>query len=116
MPMTPAVAPRFAARYPEASVIFDNMHALHDVVGDILADPTVPRRDKRPTILRAAAAYRDSTTAITSVDEWRAHSRAMGVAAMGGVAPGSESEAAAPAPQAPEGHDDEHPARPPGDE
>ncbi|HVE78206.1 MAG TPA: hypothetical protein VNA89_05075, partial [Gemmatimonadaceae bacterium] len=112
MPMTPAIAPRFAARYPEASVVFDNMHALHDVVGDILADPAIPRRAKRAAILRAAAAYRDSTTSVTSLDEWRAHARAMGVAAMGGLAPGS-SDRAAPASDTPEGHE-HHPGLPPG--
>jgi hypothetical protein len=39
MPMTPAVAPRFAARYPEAAIVFDNLHSMHDVISDILANP-----------------------------------------------------------------------------
>jgi len=41
MPMTAAVAPAFAARYPEAAIIFDNLHSMHDVVSDILANPTL---------------------------------------------------------------------------
>ncbi|MFI5310672.1 MAG: hypothetical protein ACHQQ3_05535, partial [Gemmatimonadales bacterium] len=86
MPMTPAIAPRFAARYPEASVIFDNMHALHDVVSDILTSPVVPAGRKREALLRAAAAYRDDTTAVTTVDAWREMARMMGAEHMGGVA------------------------------
>ena len=77
MPMSAAVAPRFAARYPDAAIIFDNLHALHDVVSDILASDRVTRAEKRAAILAAAAAYRDRTTATMSVEEWRAMSRAM---------------------------------------
>jgi hypothetical protein len=78
MPMAPAVAPRFAARYPEAAIVFDNLHALHDVVADILASPEVGPARKREAILVAAAAYRDDTTAVTSVDEWRRMAEMMG--------------------------------------
>jgi hypothetical protein len=85
MPMTPAIAPRFAARYPEASIIFDSLHSLHDVVSDVLASSVVPDSKKRETILRAAAAYRDDTTAITTVAEWRDMAAMMGVERMGGV-------------------------------
>jgi hypothetical protein len=35
------------------------MHALHDVVADILASDRVPSSGKRGVILTAAAAYRD---------------------------------------------------------
>jgi hypothetical protein len=59
MPMSAEAAPLFAARYPEAANIFDNMHALHDVVADILASDRVPSSGKRGVILTAAAAYRD---------------------------------------------------------
>lgn len=86
MPMTPAVAPRFATRYPEASIIFDNLHSLHDVVSDILTSPVVPPRMKREAILRAAATYRDDTTGITTVAEWRSMSAMMGADRMGGLA------------------------------
>jgi hypothetical protein len=87
MPMSPAVAPQFSARYPDAAIIFDNLHALHDVAADIIASPTIPRTRKRAALLAAAAAYRDSTTAVTSRDEWRQHSVHMGVEQMGGRAP-----------------------------
>jgi hypothetical protein len=87
MPMSPAVAPHFSTLYPEAAIIFDNLHALHDVAADILASTVVPQSEKRSTILRAAAAYRDSTTGVTSRDEWREHSMHMGVEQMGGRAP-----------------------------
>jgi hypothetical protein len=87
MPQSAAIASRFSARYPEAAIIFDNLHSLHDVVSDILADPSIPRAAKRPTILAAAARYRDSTTAITSVEEWKSMAEAMGIAKMGGPAP-----------------------------
>jgi hypothetical protein len=80
MPLTPGVAPLFAARYPEASAIFDNLHALHDVVSDILASPKIPRSEKRAALLKAAAAYRDSTTSITTRDEWKSMAREMGTA------------------------------------
>ena len=48
--------PLFSARYPEAANIFDNLHALHDVVSDILASDIVPRAKKREAIPQAAAA------------------------------------------------------------
>jgi hypothetical protein len=56
MPMTPSVAPRFATRYPEAAIIFDNLHSMHDVISDILANDAVPRGRKRDEILRAGGA------------------------------------------------------------
>jgi hypothetical protein len=87
MPLAAAVAPRFAARYPEAAIIFDNLHSLHDVVADILASPKVSSKEKRPTILRAIGAFRDSTTEVVSRDEWRSMALEMGVAKMGGLAP-----------------------------
>jgi hypothetical protein len=86
MPMTAAVAPRFAERYPEVAIIFDNLHSMHDVVSDILASPKVPRSRKRAEILKAAAMYRDSASFITTRDDWRAMSAAMGVGRMGGAA------------------------------
>jgi hypothetical protein len=87
MPMSPAVAPRFSELYPEAAIVFDNLHALHDVAADIFASPIIPSSQKRAAILRAAAAYRDSTTGVTSRDEWRQHSVHMSVEQMGGRAP-----------------------------
>jgi hypothetical protein len=87
MPLAAAVAPRFAARYPDAAIIFDNLHSLHDVVADILASPVVADRDKRAAILHALAAFRDSTTEVVSREEWRSMALDMGVEKMGGAAP-----------------------------
>jgi hypothetical protein len=86
MPMSAAIAPAFSARYPEAAIIFDNLHALHDVVADILASPDVPSYRKREFILAAAARFRDDTSSVVSRADWIAMSQAMGVERMGGVA------------------------------
>ncbi|HEX2723241.1 MAG TPA: hypothetical protein VHM24_10005 [Gemmatimonadaceae bacterium] len=93
MPMSVAVAPAFSSRYLEAAIMFDNLHSLHDVVSDILANPNVPRPAKRKTILDAAARYRDDRTAVTSVAEWVDMSHSMGVERMGGRAPFAASKA-----------------------
>ena len=87
MPMSPAIATRFSGEYPEAAVIFDNLHSLHDVVSDILSNPQVPRSKKREAILAAAAKYRDDTSNVTSADEWRSMAVEMGVQNMGGLPP-----------------------------
>jgi hypothetical protein len=87
MPMAAAVAPRFSALYPEAAIIFDNLHSLHDVVADILASPLIAARDKRSAILRAVHTFQDSTTQVISRDEWRSMALEMGVQNMGGPAP-----------------------------
>jgi hypothetical protein len=84
MPMSAAIAPAFSERYPEAAIIFDNLHSMHDVVSDILANPIVPRDAKRKAILEAAAHYRDDHTRITTVSEWRDMAAEMGAAKMGG--------------------------------
>jgi hypothetical protein len=88
MPMTAAVAPLFAARYPEIGIIFDNLHAMHDVVSDILVSREVPRERKREEILRAANRYRDETSFVMTDDEWRAMAIGVGVENMGGPAIG----------------------------
>jgi hypothetical protein len=88
MPMTAAVAPTFAARFPEAAIIFDNLHSMHDVVSDILASPDVPREQKRAEILRAAERYRDDSSFLMTEQEWREMAVGMGVENMGGVAAG----------------------------
>jgi hypothetical protein len=86
MPMTAAIAPTFASRYPEAAIIFDNLHAMHDVISDILASPKVPQGKKREEILRAAARYRDSTSFAMTRQEWMEMAQMMGIANMGGPA------------------------------
>jgi hypothetical protein len=88
MPMTAAVAPAFAARYPEVAIVFDNLHAMHDVISDILASPAVPRARKRAEILLAASRYRDDTSFAMTRDEWREMAGMMGTANMGGPAVG----------------------------
>jgi hypothetical protein len=88
MPMTAAVSPTFAARYPEAAIIFDNLHSMHDVVSDILASPKVPQSKKREEILKAASRYRDRTSFAMTPAEWREMAEMMGVQNMGGPAVG----------------------------
>jgi ketosteroid isomerase-like protein len=88
MPMTAAVAPAFAARFPEAAIIFDNLHSMHDVVSDILTNDAVPRERKRTEILRAARLYRDDTSYVMPVAAWLAMSGHMGIENMGGPSVG----------------------------
>jgi hypothetical protein len=109
MPMTAAISPTFAARYPEAAIIFDNLHSMHDVVSDILANPNVPRSRKRAEILLAAERFRDDTSYVMPVEAWRTMSIEMGVENMGGPAVGFS--AALPTPTVTRGavmqHDDQ---------
>jgi hypothetical protein len=87
MPMTAAVAPRFADRHPRAAVIFDNLHMMHDIISDILASEQVPRDRKAKEIEQALAEFRDGTRNTITLAEWREMGEAMGgVARMGGVA------------------------------
>ena len=86
MPMTAAIAPQFSARYPEAAIIFDNLHSMHDVISDILANPSVPRDRKRTEIMRAARLFRDDTSYVMPVVAWRTMAEHMGIENMGGPA------------------------------
>ena len=89
MPMTAAIAPTFAARYPEAAIIFDNLHAMHDVVSDILTNNSkVPHNGKRAAILEAGKRYRDATTFPMSIAEWKSMGAMMGIENMGGPSVG----------------------------
>jgi hypothetical protein len=88
MPMTAAIAPTFSAKWPTLAIIFDNLHSLHDVISDILANPAVPRGEKRALILEAVDAYRDDTTQIMTVEGWKKMSLAMGLETQGGPAVG----------------------------
>jgi len=85
MPMAATVASAVAERYPDASIIFDNLHAFHDVVADVLASPAVPRGRKRVEILAAAARYRDATSSVTSVADLRTIADMRDADRMGGV-------------------------------
>lgn len=88
MPMTPAIAPAFTARWPHLAAVFDNLHSMHDVVSDILANPRVPAGDKRRLILEAARTYRDDTTEAMTVEGWKRMAVAMGLENQGGPAVG----------------------------
>ncbi|MBA2246140.1 MAG: hypothetical protein H0W11_14385 [Gemmatimonadetes bacterium] len=101
MPMTAAVSPRFAERYPEISIIFDNLHMMHDVVSDILASDQVPRNRKRAEILRAIELFRDDTSHVTTVNAWRQMAVGMGTHNQGGPAVGFLT--ALPTPTVPRG-------------
>lgn len=96
MPMTAAVSPTFAARYPEAAIIFDNLHSMHDVVSDILANPNVPRNRKRAEIMLAASRFRDDSSYVMSEPAWRTMSTEMGLQNMGGAPVNFASELPAP--------------------
>jgi hypothetical protein len=87
MPQSSEIAPMFTERYPEAAIIFDNLHSLHDVASDILADPAIPRGEKRRALIEAAARYRDDTSSVVSIDDWKSMAHAMDLAKMGGPAP-----------------------------
>lgn len=88
MPMTAAIAPQFAARYPEIAIIFDNLHSMHDVISDILANDSVPRARKRTEIMIAARRYRDDTSYVMPDSAWRTMSIEMGIENQGGPAVG----------------------------
>jgi hypothetical protein len=78
MPMSAAVAPTFTRTYPELAAIFDNLHSLHDVVSDVLASRGLPKSQKRAAILLAVSRYRDTTSFVTSREEWLSMSSEMG--------------------------------------
>lgn len=52
MPLTAEIAPTFGAMLPAAAHIFDNLHMMHDVVNDIMADERIPRTAKGREIER----------------------------------------------------------------
>jgi len=87
MPMTAAVAPRFAARHPRAAIIFDNLHMMHDIISDVLASDRVPRAAKSAEIERQLAEFRDPSRNVMELEHWRMMGDMMGgVEKMGGVA------------------------------
>ena len=88
LPMTPAIAPAFARRYPELAAVLDNAHMLQDVIGDILVAREVPRSAKRQEILRAMALFRSDTAFATTYDGWIGMGATLGAQNMGGVAVG----------------------------
>ncbi|HLP87803.1 MAG TPA: hypothetical protein VK184_04240 [Nostocaceae cyanobacterium] len=53
MPMFAELSPKFAARFPHISNVFDNLHMLHDMVNDILASDWMTEKQKDEQIKRA---------------------------------------------------------------
>ncbi|HLO84383.1 MAG TPA: hypothetical protein VK203_05115 [Nostocaceae cyanobacterium] len=53
MPMFAEVSPKFAARFPQISNVFDNLHMLHDMVNDILASEWMTEQQQDEQIKRA---------------------------------------------------------------
>jgi hypothetical protein len=86
MPMTPAIAPEFTARYPRFAAVFDNLHMMHDVISDILVSERVS--DKRAEIYRQADLFRDPGAVAVTRDEWIRMALAHGLDAQGGPAMG----------------------------
>ncbi|MDX1395304.1 MAG: hypothetical protein R3195_12985 [Gemmatimonadota bacterium] len=52
MPLTAEVAPEFSRMFPAAAHIFDNLHMMHDVVNDIMADDAFDLPGKQAEIER----------------------------------------------------------------
>lgn len=52
MPLTAEIAPRFSRMFPAAAHIFDNLHMMHDVANDIMADSRLSRVEKEAEIER----------------------------------------------------------------
>jgi hypothetical protein len=111
MPMTPAIAPEFTARYPRFAAIFDNLHMMHDVISDILVSDRVA--DKRAEIYRQADLFRDPGAMAVSRDEWIRMALAHGLAAQGGPAIGILPPAPTAGADAHAGHAGHEPARDP---
>lgn len=61
---------------------------MHDMISDILANPDVPRHQKRAEIIKAASAYRDDTTESMTVEAWLRMTEHMGVRNQSGPAVG----------------------------
>jgi hypothetical protein len=96
MPMTPAIAPTFTARYPRFAAIFDNLHMMHDVISDILVSEEVPRGEKRLEIYRQTDLFRDPGVMSVTDEDWIDMAIMHGVAAQGGPALGLLIGAPAP--------------------
>ena len=66
MPLTASVAPRFAALFPAAAQIFDNLHMMHDVANDVMAYAEYDQAGKAAEIerLRRLMAYAGQDTVV----------------------------------------------------
>lgn len=66
MPLTAEVAPRFSRTFPAAAHIFDNLHMMHDVVNDVMADDSFSNPEKQVEIerVRRLMAYAGQDTVV----------------------------------------------------
>jgi hypothetical protein len=89
MPTAPAIAPSLAQRHPRAAAIFDNAHALHRVIADILADE---HAETGLAIEDAIDTFVNPQQLIVSRDEWVLTSLRRGIWWQGGPAIGRMDE------------------------
>jgi hypothetical protein len=75
MPLTAEIAPRFSAMFPAAAHIFDNLHMMHDVVNDIMADTRISLDQKGTEIGRMLGlmGYRGQDTVVPPETPAHAH-------------------------------------------
>ncbi len=85
MPTAPAIAPGLAQRHPRAAAIFDNVHALHGVIVDIL---TNQHADAAPALQDAIDTFVSPQHLTVSRDEWVLTSLRRGIWWQGGPAIG----------------------------
>jgi hypothetical protein len=85
MPVSTAVAPSFAARYPEVAAILDNLHLLQDYSADLMLAPDVPRSAHRRELLRALQMFRSDTASVATYTTWMDAPKTIGVQNMGGA-------------------------------
>lgn len=96
LPITPAIAPMFSHRYPEAAAILDNLHMLENGIADVLVAREVPRSAKRLALLRLRDDFRNDTVNAITVAQWMDSAEMFGANNMGGPAAGFPAELATP--------------------
>lgn len=84
LPLSPAVAPTFARRYPSAAAIVDNLNMLEDAVADVLVSREIPRSAKRREMDLVRAQFQNDTALVLPVDAWHQRVAAIGANNMGG--------------------------------
>lgn len=86
MPLSTAIAPSLAARYPDAAAILDNLHLLQDYLADLMVTPDIPRSAHRREVMRTLQFFREDTTAAATYATWTGTGRTLGARNMGGPA------------------------------
>lgn len=89
MPTAPAIAPGLTQRHPRAAAIFDNVHALHQVVWTILRDS---HTDAGPEVQAAVDTFLSPQHLAVSRDDWMLMSLRRGIWWQGGPAIGRMDE------------------------